>query len=94
MTVITKLSPAGAADLGAHEGFVSRTYRCPAGVLTIGFGFTMGSKVFAAYWMAKYGRRLKPGDTITREEAEKLLIELVNHEYGVTVTDKIKPQTI
>ncbi|WP_319775510.1 glycoside hydrolase family protein [Breoghania sp.] len=92
MTVITKLSPAGAADLGAHEGFVSRTYRCPAGVLTIGFGFTMASKVFASYWMAKYGRRLKPGDTITREEAEELLLDLVNHEYGVTVSSKIKPQ--
>ena len=91
MTVITSLSSAGAADLGAHEGFVSRTYRCPAGVLTIGFGFTMRSAVFAAYWKAKHGRGLKPGDTITREEAEKLLIDLVTHEYGATVVDKIKP---
>ncbi|WP_319774455.1 glycoside hydrolase family protein [Breoghania sp.] len=91
MTVITKLSPAGAADLGAHEGFVSRTYRCPAGKLTIGFGFTMSSSVFASYWKRKHGRSLKPGDTISREEAEKLLIDLVNYEYGVTVVDKIKP---
>ncbi|MEI2387486.1 peptidoglycan-binding protein [Breoghania sp. JC706] len=91
MTVINTLSPAGAADLGAHEGFVSRTYRCQAGVLTIGFGFTMRSKVFADYWRTKYGRGLKPGDTITREEAEKLLIELVNREYGAAVADKIAP---
>ncbi|SDP70000.1 glycoside hydrolase family protein [Desulforhopalus singaporensis] len=27
-------------DLKRHEGFSSHPYRCPAGVLTIGYGFT------------------------------------------------------
>jgi lysozyme len=29
---------------GQHEGKVLRAYRCPAGAITIGFGFTWGSK--------------------------------------------------
>lgn len=50
-----------AADfIKPFEGFAGEAYVCPAGKLTIGFGHTEG---------------VKPGDKITREAAEKLLIE-------------------
>lgn len=41
-----------------HEGFRAHAYRCPAGVWTIGYGFTAG---------------VRPGDTITREQADARL---------------------
>lgn len=41
------------------EGFSSRPYRCPAGILTIGYGHTKG---------------VKPSDRVTPEEARILLI--------------------
>ncbi|MFN4101923.1 MAG: glycoside hydrolase family protein [Pararhodobacter sp.] len=84
-----QLSEKGAAFVAAHEGFVSRAYLCPAGVRTIGYGFTMGSAVFAAYWRRKHGRGLQAGDTITREEAGKLLRDLVDNEYGAAVNREI-----
>lgn len=40
------------------EGFRSTAYKCPAGVWTIGYGHTIG---------------VKRGDTITEEDADKLL---------------------
>ena len=40
------------------EGFRARAYRDSAGVLTIGYGHTLG---------------VKPGDTVTEEEAGKML---------------------
>lgn len=43
------------------EGFRERAYRCPAGVLTIGFGHT--------------GTDVHEGDTITYHEAYDLLVE-------------------
>lgn len=33
-------SPKGRAFIAEHEGVVLKTYRCPAGVLTIGVGHT------------------------------------------------------
>lgn len=86
-----QLSAPGTAFIAAHEGFVSKTYRCPAGVITIGYGFTMGSKVFASWWKAKHGRALRMGDTITRQDADKLLQRLVDEEYGAAVNRQIKP---
>lgn len=51
------------------EGFSSRAYQCPAGVWTIGYGFTAG---------------VQPGDTITREQAEaRLDRELAEFGAGV-----------
>lgn len=84
-----RLSEKGAAFVAAHEGFVSKAYRCPAGVVTIGYGFTMGSKVFASFWRAKHSRALQMGDTITRAEADKLLLDLFNNEYGAAVNQRI-----
>ena len=87
-----QLSAPGTAFIAAHEGFVSKAYLCPAGVLTIGFGFTMGSKVFADYWRNKHGRALQMGDTITRAEADMLLQRMVDAEYGVAVNREIAPK--
>ena len=42
------------------EGFRERAYRCPAGVMTIGYGHTGG---------------VKEGDVVTAYEAEALLLE-------------------
>lgn len=80
-TTSEKLTP----FLAAHEGFVSKAYRCPAGVLTIGYGMTMRSKVFAAYWQRQKGRSLKPGDRITRGEADEVLTKMLAAEYSPPV---------
>lgn len=51
------------------EGFRSSAYKCPAGVLTIGYGHTGD---------------VKKGQKITREEAEKLLKrDLISYEAFV-----------
>lgn len=86
------LSDKGARFIQAHEGFVSKAYLCPAGVLTIGYGFTMGSKVFASYWRTKTGRDLRDFDTITKDEALKLLPLVVDEEYGKAVNSRVKPE--
>lgn len=85
------ISANGAAFLAAHEGFASKAYRCPAGVITIGFGFTMGSKVFAEFWRRKHGRALRMGDRIGRSEAEILLRSMFDGEYGAAVNSEIRP---
>lgn len=83
------VSTKGVAFIAAHEGFASKAYRCPAGVVTIGYGFTMGSKVVAAWWKAKHSRGLQMGDTITRGDADQLLLALLNSEYGAAVASKL-----
>lgn len=87
-----KLSKRGVAFVAAHEGFVSRAYRCPAGVLTIGYGFTMRSRVFSAWWHEKHGRGLRMGDRISREDADTLLPKVFDEEYGAAVNAKIGTQ--
>lgn len=84
-----QVSAKGVAFIVGHEGFVSRTYRCPAGVPTIGFGFTMASKAFADYWKAKHGRGLQMGDTITRNEAMEVLRIMLDSEYGAAVHSRL-----
>lgn len=91
MTTISTASDQDVAFIGDKEGFVSRTYRDSGGVLTIGFGFTMGSKVFASYWLQTRGHALRMGDTMTRAEGNKLLKALLNEEYGAAVARKVKP---
>lgn len=70
-------SEKGVAFIEAHEGFVARAYLDPAGVRTIGTGFTNGSGVFREMW----GRRLKAGDTITREQNRRILSAALAREY-------------
>lgn len=83
------LSREGTSFVLDHEGCPLKAYRCPAGVITIGPGFTMRSKVFAAWWRAKYGRGLRLGDTISRTDVDVLLPKVFNDEYGAAVNAKI-----
>ena len=68
-----------------YEGFESKAYKCSAGVWTIGYG--------ATYYMD--GTHVKEGDTITLEEAENLLNEMSEKNYGSYVdkyvTSNINP---
>jgi lysozyme len=81
-----KISDEGLAFIAGHEGFVSTAYRDPVGVLTIGYGFTMRSRVFAAWWRTRHGRALRMGDAISRADADVILKRLVDEEYGAAVT--------
>lgn len=80
-----QVSDQGLAFIARHEGFVSTAYRDPVGLLTIGYGFTMRSRVFRDWWQTKFGRPLQIGDTLSREEANKLLLKLVDEEYATPV---------
>lgn len=61
------------------EGFRPNTYRCPAGILTIGYGTTVYSD----------GTRVKLGDTITRNVAERELLHYVNNRIIPTLEKTI-----
>jgi len=56
-----KTTETGIKLIKYFEGFRSKTYYCPAGVLTVGYGST--------------GKHVKPGMVITEKEATILLIE-------------------
>lgn len=61
---------AGIALIKRFEGLSLRTYKCPAGIWTQGFGHT--------------GPDVEPGEEINEREAEQLLIgDLLKFEYGV-----------
>lgn len=77
MTITDK----GLAFVAGHEGFVSRAYLDPAGVLTIGYGFTNGSPVFRAMW----GRKLRRSDRIARGQADRILAEIMEREVGPAI---------
>lgn len=63
-----------------HEGFVSRAYRDPVGIWTIGTGFTNGSRV-AVSMLGK----IRAGKTITREQNDRVLQAAFDQEYGPPV---------
>ena len=90
-----KVSDQGLAFLAAHEGYVSRGYLDPAGVVTIGYGFTMRSRIFAGWWRKRHGRGLAVGDRISRDQANKLLLTLLDEEYAPPVRKGLPglPQT-
>jgi lysozyme len=75
------VSAAGIALIKKWEGCVLQTYRCPAGVLTIGYGCT--------------GPEARPGRTITQAEAERLLAGRLAHEFvpGVSAAIGDAPTT-
>lgn len=73
----------GVAFIEAHEGFVARAYLDPAGVVTIGTGFTNRSGVFRDMW----GRKLKLGDTITRTQNQRILAAALAQEYEPPVLE-------
>jgi lysozyme len=66
------------------EGFRANTYKCSAGVLTIGYGTTAAAGV---------GVAPKIGDTITEPEAEELLILTVKKMAGDVLPAIKKPLT-
>lgn len=59
------------------EGFRANAYKCPAGVVTIGYGNTF----------YKDGSKVQMGDTITKEDAEELLNYISEKNFG-TYVDK------
>lgn len=70
-----KISPKGLAVIKQFEGLRLTAYKCPAGVLTIGYGST--------------GEHVKPGMTITAQEAERLLLDDISR-FEVGVQEVIK----
>ncbi len=94
------LSPAGAADVRLHEGFVGKYYLDAATppVGTIGVGFTWGSAAFRKWWgMVRGSQKFGPGAVMTRTEADEVLQLLAAEEYGLAVNhflDKDVPQNV
>lgn len=58
-----QMTKEGLALIRDFEGFVGTAYRCPAGILTIGFGHTSSAGAPAVL----------PGMKMTRDEAERVL---------------------
>jgi len=87
-----QLSTRGADFILRHEGFRSKAYRDPVGVITIGAGYTNRSQVFRAYWRKTRGHDLRLGDTIGRGECMDILPAIANEEYGAAVNSKIAPK--
>lgn len=56
----------------SFEGFYANAYICPAGIATIGYGTTIYPN----------GKKVKLGDTCTREEAEGYLIYDINKKQN------------
>ena len=69
-----KISQEGLSLIKKFEGCELEAYKCAANVLTIGYGSTKG---------------VKEGDTITQEEADKLLLHEIE-EYEGYVNDLVK----
>jgi lysozyme len=63
-----------------HEGFVSRAYRDPAGIWTIGTGFTNRSRI-ASEMLGPITR----GKTIARADNDRVLAAAFAREYGPPV---------
>ena len=55
-----KISEYAEEVLKEHEGLRLKTYRCPSGVLTIGYGHT---------------KNVKPGDVINKDTAHRYFVE-------------------
>ena len=69
-----KISQEGLSLIKKFEGCELEAYRCAANVLTIGYGST---------------KDVKEGDTITQEEADKLLLHEMK-EYEGYINDMVK----
>lgn len=68
--------------IGGHEGKVLKAYLDPVHVVTIGYGFTWESKAFRDWWAKNRGSgKLKLGDTMTENEAFKVLQLVLATEY-------------
>ena len=78
------------AFTASHEGFVSRWYRDVTGTPTIGYGFTWQSQILRHWWLQRYGRKMRPGDTITKDDADRLLRRLIDEDYAPLVLKRTK----
>ena len=74
-----KTSQTGIDLIKSFEGCKLTAYKCSAGVNTIGFGNTYYTN----------GNKVKIGDKITQDEANKLFLDLLP-KYEKTVLDAIK----
>ncbi len=71
---VTKVNKTGLDLIKSFEGFESKAYICPAGVITIGYGATR--------WLD--GSKVVLGQTITEDKALELLKkQLITYEQGV-----------
>lgn len=74
-----RTSENGLRLIRSYESLSLRAYRCPAGVVTIGYGHT---------------RTARPGQTITEREADELLRgDLAEAERAVNLTSGVRPLT-
>lgn len=81
-----ELSAKGAAFLRLQEGFVDHWYLDAVKVPTIGIGFTWRSAAFRKWWGAnRPGQAFARGATMSRQDAEQVLILLCAEEYGHAV---------
>lgn len=60
-----------------YEGCKLSAYKCPAGIVTIGYGTTVYPD----------GTPVKMGDTITKEQAESLLLDYVINKIMPNIRD-------
>lgn len=60
-----------------HEGLSLKAYKCPAGVITIGYGTTVYPD----------GKPVKMGDVITQTKAEALLLDYVINKILPDIRD-------
>ncbi|MCP5099875.1 MAG: glycoside hydrolase family protein [Chloroflexi bacterium] len=88
-----KLSERGAVFIRRHEGFRSRAYNDPVGILTIGIGFTWRSKTFKQWWRSNKRGLFGAGSRMTKAEADDCLRYLVDNEYGLAVNNITKSGT-
>lgn len=82
-----RMSDQGVDFVARHEGTVLKAYKDPVGVVTIGCGFTNGSRVA----VRELGR-IKLGMRITREQCMSVLRSCLDEEYGPAVTRSIAPR--
>jgi len=78
-----QFSLSGAVFVRGCEGFVGHWYLDAGGVGTIGEGFTWRSAAFRKWWAEhRAGEAFGPGATMTREEADQVLILIMEEEVG------------
>lgn len=88
----TMLSLQGEAFTLDGESVPERAYKDVGGVITIGPGLTMLSKVFADYWRKTRGHALRIGDVLPRKEAITLFRKVMAEEYVPPVLANVRPK--
>jgi lysozyme len=74
-----KINQKGLDLIKEFEGFEKVAYLCPSGVITIGYGLTFYPD----------GRKVRMGDRITKEEAERLL-KIIVQTFAEVVSRAVK----